>query len=154
MTKAIGIALAALALAACSQEVPNLPATPAATTATTANTPAAGAPGIDSPRLDPPSPDRIPADAFTVTLSDVDCSEAAVAVATVRWDAGTLAAGGVSVFIESPQNPRKLWADAAKKDEATTGKWVFEGSRFTLQDRESGAVLAQRTVDKIPCPSP
>jgi hypothetical protein len=67
------------------------------------------------------------------------------------WDAGALAAGGVSVFVESPGNPRKLWVEAGQKDTATTGKWVFEGTQFTLQDRVSGAVLARRAVAKIPC---
>lgn len=139
-----GMALTVMMLAACSQEVPNLPAP--------AGTPAQVATSAQPPQAPPQVVDRIPAGAFTVELSDMDCSETPVAVAKVRWDAGSLAAGGVSIFVESPQNPRKLWAEAVQKDEATTGKWVFEGSRFTLQDRISGAVLAQRTVDKIPCP--
>ncbi len=73
--------------------------------------------------------------------------------ATLGWDAGALAAGGVSIFVESPGNARKLWVEAGQKDQATTGKWVFEGTKFTLQDRVSGAVLAIRSVDKIPCPA-
>lgn len=137
-------ALMALVLVGCSQEVPNLPAS--------SGKPAQVAASAQIAHPELPVVERIPADAFTVVLSDVDCSETPVAVATVKWDAGTLAPGGISIFIESPQNPRKLWADAVQKDQATTGKWVFEGSRFTMQDRISGAALAQRIVDKIPCP--
>ena len=128
---------AVLGLAGCSQEVPNVPApapAPAASTAAAA-----------------PVADALPADKVSVALSDVDCSGTPVAVATMGWDAGALAAGGVSVFVESPGNPRKLWVEAGQKDTATTGKWVFEGTQFTLQDRVSGAVLARRAVAKIPC---
>lgn len=95
----------------------------------------------------------MPSDSVTVELSGVDCGETPVAIATVGWDAGALAVGGVSVFVESPGNARKLWVEAGQKDRATTGKWVFEGTRFTLQDRVSGELLAQRSIDKISCPT-
>lgn len=131
---------ALLGLAGCSQEVPNVPA-PAPAPAPAASTAAAAAPVADA----------LPADKVSVALSDVDCSGTPVAVATMGWDAGALAAGGVSVFVESPGNPRKLWVEAGQKDMATTGKWVFEGTQFTLQDRVSGVVLARRAVTKIPC---
>ena len=141
---------AVLGLAGCSQEVPNVPAPAPAPAASTAAAAAA------------PVTDALPADKVSVALSDVDCSGTPVAVATMGWDAGALAAGGVSVFVESPGNPRKLWVEAGQKDTATTGKWVyaaraeleplvFEGTQFTLQDRVSGAVLARRAVAKIPC---
>ena len=130
---------ALLGLAGCSQEVPNVPAPAPAPAASTAAAAAA------------PVTDALPADKVSVALSDVDCSGTPVAVATMGWDAGALAAGGVSVFVESPGNPRKLWVEARQKDTATTGKWVFEGTQFTLQDRVSGAVLARRAVAKIPC---
>lgn len=130
-----------LGLAACSQEVPNVPA-PAAPAPAASAGPAAAAPAADA----------LPGDKVTVTLAEVDCTGTPVAVATMGWDAGALAAGGVSVFVESPGNPRKLWVEAGQKDKATTGKWVFEGTRFTLQDRLSGEVLARRAVSKIPCP--
>lgn len=131
-----------LALAGCSQEVPNEPApAPAPLPAPAASAPAATvAPALAE-------------ESVTVEMSGVACDETAVAIATVKWDAGALAAGGVSVFVESPGNARKLWVEAGQKDQATTGKWVFEGTKFTLQDRVSGAVLAVRSVDKIPCPA-
>jgi hypothetical protein len=129
---------AVLALAGCSQEVPSVP--------TPAPVPAASTPAATTAPV-------LPADKVTVELSDVDCGETPVAVATLDWDAGALAAGGVSIFVESPGNARKLWVEAGQKDQATTGKWVFEGTKFTLQDRVSGALLAQRSVDKIPCPA-
>lgn len=130
----------AASLAGCSQEVPNVPAlapapAPVASTATAVTSAA----------------DALPAEKVSVALSDVDCTGTPVAVATMRWDAGALAAGGVSVFVESPGNPRKLWVEAGQKDEATTGKWIFEGTQFTLQDRVSGAVLARRAITTIPC---
>lgn len=128
---------AVVGLAGCSQEVPNVPAPAPAPVASTAAAATVA--------------DALPVDKVSVALSDVDCSGTPVAVATMGWDAGALAAGGVSVFVESPGNPRKLWVEAGQKDEATTGKWVFEGTQFTLQDRVSGAVLARRAVTKIPC---
>ena len=141
-----GLSLAVpLILAACSQEVPNLPQS---------------APVTPSRRRSPLREtrctilERIAANDFTLALSDKDCSSQPVAVATVRWDAGSLAPGGVSVFVEGPGNARKLWLEAGSRDEAKTGKWVFEGSRFTLQSRETGDVLAQRSVDRIACPAP
>lgn len=127
---------ALIGLAGCSQEVPNVPAPAPAASAAAATAAVA---------------DALPADKVSIALSDVDCSGTPVAVATMGWDAGALAAGGVSVFVESPGNPRKLWVEAGQKDEATTGKWVFEGTQFTLQDRVSGAVLARRAVTNIPC---
>ena len=130
--------VAVLAMVGCSQEVPNVPA-PAAVAA--ASAPASTA----APAL--------PADKVTLALSDVGCGDTPIAIATLGWDAGTLAGGGVSIFVESPGNARKLWVEAGQKDQATTGKWVFEGTKFTLQDRVSGALLAQRSVDKIPCPA-
>ena len=144
MTKAKSILMMTLMFVGCSQEVPNIPVTPPSPTTIEPKQALATAPVVPV--------DRIPADAFTVVLSDVDCSDKPVAVATVKWDAGADAAGGVSIFVESPQTPRKLWAEASQKDEATTGKWVFEGTRFVLQDRVSGAGIAERTVDTIPCP--
>jgi|JI8StandDraft_1071087.scaffolds.fasta_scaffold62262_2 hypothetical protein len=129
-----------LGVAGCSQEVPDVPAPVAAPV------PAASAPAeAVAPAL--------PSENVTVELSGVECGETPVAIATVAWDAGALAAGGVSIFVESPGNARKLWAEAGQKDRATTGKWVFQGTRFTLQDRVSGALLAQRSVDTIPCPA-
>lgn len=130
-----------LAMAGCSQEVPNVPATAVSHAPAAAPTPAAAA-----------AEPELPVGDVSVALSAVDCKESPIAVATVSWDAGTLAAGGVAVFVESPGNARKLWVEAGQKDAATTGKWVFEGTRFTLQDRVSGAVLARRSVDAIPCP--
>ena len=130
---------ALIGLAGCSQEVPNVPAPTPAPAASTA----AAAATVE---------DALPADKVSVALSEVDCTGTPVAVATMGWDAGALASGGVSVFVESPGNPRKLWVEAGQKDTAATGKWVFEGTQFTLQDRVSGAVLARRAVSKIPCP--
>jgi len=134
---------AMIALAGCSQEVPNVP--------TPAPVPAASAPAGSAPAA--AEAPALTADKVTVELSDIGCGDTPVAIATLGWDAGALAAGGVSVFVESPGNARKLWVEAGQKDQATTGKWVFEGTRFTLQDRVSGALLAQRSVDKIPCPA-
>ena len=134
------IIVGVLCLAACSQEVPSPPApAPVPAPATAQQVQAAAS------RLSP--------DKFAIALTDVDCTAAPVAIAHVTWAAGALAADGVSIYVESPGNARKLWAEAGQKDKATTGKWVFEGTRFTLQDRVSGALLAQRSVDKIPCPA-
>ncbi len=131
--------LVALGFAGCSQEVPNVP--PPHTPAPVPAAAASAAPALADEKV-------------TVVLSGAECGEPPVAIATVDWDAGTLAPGGVAVYVESPGNARKLWVEAGPKDVATTGKWVFAGTKFTLQDRVSGALLAQRSVDTIPCPSP
>ena len=67
--------------------------------------------------------------------------------------AGALAADGVSIYVESPGNARKLWLEGAANGKADSGKWVFPDSRFTLQNRTSGEVLAQHDVGKLACPA-
>jgi hypothetical protein len=72
-------------------------------------------------------------------------------VATVRWDASSLTAGRVAIFVESPGNPRKLWAEGEARGESVTGPWVFDRTQFTLIEKGSGRELAQRTVVATPC---
>lgn len=131
--------VALLCLVACSQEVPSAPSPG----------PAQAAP-VQAPVAE--TPDRLGADKFVLVLEGADCSVSPVAAARVHWDAGTLAADGIAVYVESPGNPRKLWMEASAKGEGTTGNWVFPGSRFSLHDRSSGELLAQRIVETIPCP--
>ena len=131
---------AVLGMAGCSQEVPNVPAPAPAPVPAPAAPAAAIAPAL-------------PAESVTVELSGVECVETPVAIATVVWDAGALAAGGVSIFVESPGNARKLWLEGAANGKADSGKWVFPDSRFTLQNRTSGEVLAQHDVGKLACPA-
>lgn len=143
MMKSMLMLAALLGLLGCSQEVPNVP--------TPAPVPAANAPAGSAPAA--AAAPALAADKVTLELGDVGCGDTPIATATLTWDAGALAAGGVSIFVESPGNARKLWVEAGQKDQATTGKWVFEGTKFSLLDRVSGAVLAIRSVDKIPCPT-
>jgi hypothetical protein len=134
------IIVGVLCLAACSQEVPSPPApAPVPAPATAQQVQAAAS------RLSP--------DKFAIALTDVDCTAAPVAIAHVTWAAGALAADGVSMSVESPGNARKLWLEGAANGKADSGKWVFPDSRFTLQNRTSGEVLAQHDVGKLACPA-
>lgn len=72
-------------------------------------------------------------------------------VATVRWDVSSLTVGRVSIFVESPGNPRKLWAEGEARSESVTGPWVFDRTQFTLTEKESGRELAQRIIEATPC---
>jgi hypothetical protein len=142
--KLILSALLVLSACSCSQEVPSKPVaapTAAAAQAADASTPVQRA------------PDKLDAQHLSVGLGEVDCSSAPVAVATLKWDAAALKVSGVSIFVESPGNEQKLWIDGGASGEATTGKWVFEHSRFIVQDKSSGEVLGTRVLDSIPCRS-
>lgn len=46
-----------------------------------------------------------------------------------------------------------LWLEGAANGKADSGKWVFPDSRFTLQNRTSGEVLAQHDVGKACVPN-
>lgn len=72
-------------------------------------------------------------------------------VATVRWDAAPMAAERVEIYVESPGNARKLWTNGGVSGEAETGPWVYDQTRFTLSDARSGKVLAERTLQAVPC---
>ena len=123
-------------LAACSQEVPNVskpvtsPAPPAAAT---------------------PGGERVERGLYRVEIQSVSCSDAPVAIAKVEWDASAAAASSVAVYVESPNNPRKLWLEGGAKGSEVTGNWVFAGSRFTFVDKSAGTELASRDVPEVSC---
>lgn len=143
MSRRILILLGLTCLVACSQEVPHvvaaapLPA-PAAQAGTATATLAAAADTADSPQLS------------VVFVEKPACASGEAATVTLKWDVAALGAKTVSVFVESPANPKKLWVDAGANDEGTTGKWAYDQTRFTVQDRDSGKVLATRLLVK-PC---
>ena len=72
-------------------------------------------------------------------------------VATARWDATPMAAERVEIYVESPGNEKKLWTNGGVSGQAETGPWVYDQTRFTLTDAKSGKVLAERTLQALPC---
>ena len=150
----IRLACAVLMFAtACSQEVPSKPPAPAVVApaaALAADTAIAtlSAPG-DSSAVAGPEQLR----EFSIELATPDCSSDPVAVATARWDVTARKVTDVAIFVESPGNEAKLWLEGAATGDATTGKWTFANSRFTLRNRVSGEVLATRVVGDLACPN-
>lgn len=124
-----------ICLAGCSREVPYLPPPPPATASAADATPTVN--------------DKV----FSITLLDPVCAEGAAPTATAvaKWDVGPLKATAITIHVESPGNEKKLWLEGGATGEEKTGAWVFEKSRFHLQDKDSGKVLAMRLVDAIPC---
>ena len=137
--------LSLVLLAACSQEVPSAPAPsgspPPAATAMA---------GQDDCPAPPTSKDD--GKLLSITLIDTPvCSKATAATATAKWDVSPLNVASVSIYVNSPGNDKKLWVEGHATGAETTGPWVFEHTCFTLQNKDTGGVLASRLVDKIPC---
>ena len=72
-------------------------------------------------------------------------------IATARWNATPQHVERVEIYVESPGNPRKLWINGGASGESETGPWVYDQTRFTLTDARSGQVLAEQTLQAIPC---
>lgn len=68
----------------------------------------------------------------------------------VRWNAEAETSGPVSIYVSSPEEPRKLWLIAAPKGERNTGRWMHDGSTLTLRNAK-GRVLAVRTLETASC---
>lgn len=145
MTRSTLLSLSLLCLVACSQEVPQVAAPPAPVPTPAVASPAQAA-DVSGAAIDT-------ADSAQLSVVFVDkpaCTTGEAATVIVKWDVVALGAKTVSVFVESPANPKKLWVDAGASGEGTTGKWVYDQTRFTVQDRDSGKVLATRLLEK-PC---
>lgn len=141
MNRPLLIALLLLYLSGCSREVPTVaPEAAVSAPAAAAPVPAALAAGetIDSAAL---------------SISFVEkpsCASGEPATITAKWDVAALGATSVAVFVENPANPKKLWVEAGASGEGTTGKWIYPDTRITVQDRDSGKLLATRLIEK-PC---
>ena len=147
--KCLLLPMLSLLLAACSQEVPTEAAAPAPVASAS---PAAVAPALAATPVAAPATAKLDSKGFSITVVEPDCSNGPVATAIANWDASSLKVAGVAIYVESPGNERKLWMEGGATGQASTGKWVFEKSRFTLQDKASGEVLATHVVDAITCP--
>jgi hypothetical protein len=84
------------------------------------------------------------------SFRDCDAKGGAIIV-TAKWDVTDSGSTGVAIYVESPGNDRKLWLVGGASGESQTGKWVFDKSKFTMLDKESGKLLAQRAVVAVPC---
>lgn len=72
-------------------------------------------------------------------------------VARARWNVASLGVAQVSIFVESPGNPRKLWVNGGAEGESMTGPWVYDQTRFSMTQSDTGRLLAERTVTAVPC---
>jgi hypothetical protein len=69
-----------------------------------------------------------------------------VGATTVRW--WCFAPSSVEVRVDAPDGP--LFAGGPPEGQATTGRWVAEGTTFYLQDVSDGRPLtAEHTLDKV-----
>lgn len=133
-------------LAGCSQEVPHVAPQPAPIVASATQAPAvAAADGGVATGQD------VGTDLMSIDFVDKpSCASGEAATVSVKWDVGPLGITSVAMFVESPANPKKLWMEAGGNGEGTTGKWVYDQTRFTLQEKASGKVLASRLLER-PC---
>lgn len=69
-----------------------------------------------------------------------------------KWDVTAQRIQEVSIYVVDAEGMRKLWLSGAAKGEASTGKWVYPGSRFELVDHASGRPISQVTMQALPCP--
>ncbi len=68
----------------------------------------------------------------------------------VRWNVEAQTSSPISIYVSSPEEPRKLWLIAAPKGEKDTGRWMHDGSTLTLRNAK-GRVLAVRTLETASC---
>jgi hypothetical protein len=144
---------AAIALAGgCSQEVPFAAPAPAPAAPTVPTAPAAASLTDDCSAASQDASESPGDDVFAITLVDKPvCSSAPAATAVAKWNVSAANVAAVSIYVNSPGNPRKLWVDGTATGEQTTGPWVFENTCFSLLNKDTGRVLATRLVGAIPC---
>jgi hypothetical protein len=132
------LSLVVFATAGCSQEVPVAP--PAKLQAPAAEQVAPAATVDPTPGL------------VSVRVHDISCSGDPVGVATLTWDLHEAQVTSVAIYVESPGNARKLWMEVGATGTATTDRWVFPDTVFTLVGKDSGKELASQRVDEVRCP--
>src|SRR5690554_6773403 len=116
--------LVATSLAACSPDTQPAPTAPAESPAAAPAEEAPAAPAaIVEARLEV-SPQSFSLCEHPEGLIEADLS----------WDASAAGTRWVQIFVESPSSERKLWASKPPQGEGRTGRWVRDGSRFTLVD--------------------
>lgn len=71
--------------------------------------------------------------------------------ATARWDVTDKGVKEVAIYVESPNNERKLWLNGGATGESTTGNWVFDQSHFEMVERGTEKPIAELTVKATPC---
>lgn len=68
----------------------------------------------------------------------------------VRWNFEAQTNERVRIYISSPGGPPKVWNVAAPKGEASTGRWMHDGSTITVRSSK-GKLLGVRTLETAPC---
>lgn len=159
MRTAIFYLLLLFALVGCSQEAPVAPPEKTSNAEAADNTVAA-APStttVDVPQaavVDAPATvERIGDTVFSIspgTFAVCKAVDGAV-VGTAKWDVTSQGVKEVAVYVESPDNPRKLWLNGGATGEEKTGNWVFDQTKFILKDRLSDREIAQLTIVATPC---
>lgn len=68
----------------------------------------------------------------------------------VSWDATGVTQEHVTINIQQPGKPPKLWNVGSPKGEDDTGAWMTDGSTLQLVNA-NGTLLAMRTLETTAC---
>lgn len=131
-----------LSLAACSQEVPQVQRAPAQANQQP-----------EEAAQKPQAQERQAVEHLQITPRSFRTCDTQGGVIAVKasWDVGSINVRNVSIYVESPGNARKLWLEGGASGAEATGVWVFDKTKFTLLDRDSGTVLDEVLVNAEAC---
>ncbi len=142
---------AAIALSGCGKGTP-----PAA------QAPATQGASIMSPPVLPAHVDKAPEPVavklivdkrFTVTPNRFRACEAdnGAIETDAHWDFSGTPTQEVAIFVTNTGSKPKLWIGGGAQGNARTGRWVYDGTLFTLIDSDTQSPLAQVRIEATPC---
>lgn len=73
-------------------------------------------------------------------------------VAHVEWRVPGTPVTPIGIYVAGVSHAPILWHSGGRIGKSDTGKWVFDGTTFSLRDGK-GNLLARRTVTSVPCKS-
>lgn len=94
-----------------------------------------------------------PAGALTLKPGGIDrckTSDGPVSI-EVSWDARAFGTEGVHVFLQNPNEERKLWSSAGAVGSEKTGEWMQDGSTVILVNAVNGKDIANLTMRDVAC---
>lgn len=94
-----------------------------------------------------------PAGALTLKPGGIDrckTSDGPVSI-EVSWNATAFGTEGVHVFLQNPNEERKLWSSAGAVGSERTGEWMQDGSMVILVNAANGMDIANLTMRDVAC---
>lgn len=91
---------------------------------------------------------------LTVDKARIDlCSEPEGIVSSlIRWDASASGTQTTQIWLQLPGQSAVLWSQAGAAGQASTGRWLRDGSQVILIDPENDQQLARIKIRALPCP--